>query len=151
MSFKGFPGGPDRDEDLSAFSLRIPDVAATSKIVLKRAGETLAERVVSTSSPQVTVTGPTGGQVFAHGDTVNVTWQSSDLDGDELAHVILISEDGGQNWIPLAANFPGNQFNFTATEDLDSVTFVAKVIVTDGINTSHDVSDEPFAIHDPTK
>lgn len=131
---------------VGAVSLRIPDLAGTTKIVIKRVNQTLAERIITVASPLVNVTGPNGGEAFAHGQNITVTWQSSDLDGGELTHVVSISQDGGLTWIPLAVEITGNQFSFVATTEIVSDEVLFKVLASDGINTGEDVSDAPSTI-----
>jgi len=132
--------------DVASFSLRIPDVPNTKKIVLKRAGEFLAEKTVSANSPDVTVTVPNGGEVFQTDDTITIAWQASDLDGGDLNYIVSLSTDAGNNWTPLEMDTTATDFSFRVSRDMHSESALVKVIATDGVNTSEDVSDGVFSI-----
>ncbi len=132
--------------DFGSFALRIPELAGTQKIVLERNGQTLAERIVTSAVPSVTVTSPNGGEFFLQGEPINVSWQSSDPDSTELFYILLISDDGGQTWLPLEADLTDTQFSFNAPVGIDSENVLIRVIATDGVNTSEDVSDSSFII-----
>ncbi len=147
LDFDGFEAAGDPDSAL--LSLRIPDVSGTSKIVISRENETLGEREVTVVDPVVNVTGPNGGENFATGQDITVTWESSDIDSTDLSHIVSISLDGGVTWIALAVDLPGNNYTFTATADLISDQILFKVIGTDGINTGEDESDATSTIEGP--
>ncbi len=132
--------------DLGSFALRIPVVDKMDQIILQRDGQTVAIRQISPNDPTVTLLTPNGGELFIQGDIIDVTWQSSDLDGDEIFHILEFSQDGGSNWLTLVVDLIGNQFNFTAPQNIQSDLMLIRVIAMDGINTSEDISDSFFAI-----
>jgi len=132
--------------DFGSFALRIPVVDKMDQIILQRDGQTVATRQISPNDPTVTLLTPNGGELFIQGDIIDVTWQSSDLDGDEIFHILEFSQDGGSNWLTLAIDLIGNQFNFTGTQNIQSDSMLIRVIAIDGINTSEDISDSFFAI-----
>ena len=134
------------ENDFGAFSLKVPDVVGTKKLMIERSSEVIHEHPVSVNPPQITITSPNGGEIFTHGDTIHISWQASDLDDDPLNYVILLSEDNGITWVPLSIDETETQFSFLATDDIVSDTMRVKVVVTDGINTSEDISDSPFSI-----
>lgn len=136
------------DTGIGAFAVRVPDVVGTSKIVINSAGQNIFERSVTTNSPSITVQSPNGGELFLHGETINVTWQSSDPDGDEVSHVVLLSEDGGLTFIPLIVDLVDTQFSFDAPSNIQSDTALIKVVASDGLNTNEDVSDSTFSIQE---
>ena len=41
---------------------------------------------------------------------IPVTWTSSDQDGGDLLHTIEYSPDGGVNWIVIASQVAGNEY-----------------------------------------
>jgi len=130
------------------FSLRIPDIIGTKKIVLQRNGETIAERVFSPNPPTITILSPKGGETFVHGDIINVIWEAFDPDGDELFYSISYSRDGGLVYIPLTIDYSDTNYSFEAQPNVVSDSIVIRVTVSDGINTSMDYSDK-FSIVSP--
>jgi hypothetical protein len=132
------------------FALRIPDLVSTHKIVIKKENQTVAERIISPNAPEMNITSPNGGEVFVHGENVTVSWNSSDLDGDELRHTVSMSHDAGESWTPLALNVNGTQFNFTVPADIVSDEVLFRVYATDGINTGEDVSDATSTFSGPS-
>ena len=150
IAHTGFDGssnlGHDLEADFDMFSVRVPDVSGTEKLVIKRGDEVLYERTRSPNSPQVKITGPTGGQTFKVGDTVDLTWDASDPDGDALHSVVSISTDEGESWIPLATDVAENHLSITATSDLVTDKAMIRVVTTDGLNTTVVRSQATFSI-----
>jgi hypothetical protein len=138
--------GETGDLDLGILSLRIPDLNSTKKFVIQRGNETLAERVVTPHDPVVNVTSPNGGEIYTQGENITVTWQSLDSDGGNLTHAVLISENGGTEWLPLGLGISGNEFTFSANSEMISDEVRFRVIASDGINTGEDVSDATSSI-----
>ncbi len=136
-------GGP---LDKTPFSRLIPDVPGTRKIALKKGSQVLAERAATASSPTVRVLGPNGGERFKPGDTLKVTWESADADGNALEHAVLFSRDAGQTWLPLTLDHPEREFSFTVQEADATKDARVKVLVTDGFNGAEDSSDAGFSI-----
>ena len=132
--------------DTIRFSQLIPDVPGTRKIVLKKGNLVLAERAATPNSPTVRVLTPNGGERFNPGDTVRVTWESADADGDALTHAVMFSRDAGQTWFPLELDVQGHELSFTASETDATKDARVKVIVTDGFNGAEDSSDAGFSI-----
>jgi len=132
--------------DLDPFLLRIPDLDNTSKLVLMHGTKVLAEKVFSTNLPVVKVIYPNGGEKFSTADEINVKWESSDSDKDELTHTILISLDDGEKWNPLVISIEGSEYSFDVPAGIDSNSVLIKVIANDGINNVEDTSDSVFSI-----
>jgi hypothetical protein len=74
-------------------------------------------------------------------------WESSDLDGDDLTFMIQISDDDGNTWNIRSFDIPTNEFEF-GFYHLESDSVLIRVIASDGINTSSDISDESFTVTD---
>jgi hypothetical protein len=124
--------------DVATDYVRWYDEAA--EIQVRRDGEVVASRRVSSSPPEITVTGPSGG---AYEAPVAVTWEASDPDGDPLVFTVSYSPDGGETWTLLARNVAGESFtvsSFDAVPGGDRALF--RVEASDGIHTAVDVSDE---------
>jgi len=144
--------GPHRVEtDAAGFVLKIPDVEGAAKIIIRNATHTLAQRIISPNAPQISVKTPNGGEVFEAEDPINVTWQSSDPDGDALTYVVSFSTDGGHTWIPLATDLTNTEFTFQSPLNVFSNTSLIRVTACDGVNTAEDTSDSAFTVMDLTR
>jgi hypothetical protein len=119
------------------------DTVATIAVVFD--GAVIGERTLSSTSPTVTVTSPNGGEIWGFSGSQRVSWDASDADGDALAANVLVSTDLGSTWRALAVNQTERFFDV----DLGSVPggdkLLLKVEVSDGVNTTSDVTDAAFA------
>ncbi len=147
VSFAAPPdGGATGELDRAWFSLSIPDVPGTQRIVLKHGGTVLTEREVTAHAPQVTVTSPNGGELWLTGEAVTAAWTASDADGGPLSYRVSLSADAGSTWLPLATDLTTTQFSFTVPENILSEEVLLRVLASDGINTAADISDAPHFI-----
>jgi len=137
---------PPFESNVSAFGFRIPFVAGTKKIMIVHSGETLEERMISTHSPDITLTFPNSGEILFEGMDYTITWDGLDLDGDPLTYSLAYSWDEGQNWIPLALNVTENSYVWNTSTLRSGNRYLVKVIGTDGINTGQDTSSNAFTV-----
>lgn len=130
------------------FSLAVPALNDTSRMLIEYNGTVLAERIVTPNPPNVHLTTPNGGEMFRHGDVINVRWDAfdSDIEGEPLTYTVLISEDLGATWVSLDFDFAEQEFSFVAPPNVLTSSALIKVIASDGVNTGEDVSDLPFTI-----
>ncbi len=130
------------------FSFTVPYPADTAQILLLEGDRILAERFVSSHSPEVRVSSLGLGEV--HG-LQTVSWQGSDADSDPLTYLIEYSADNGQHWIPLDANLTGNSDEI----DFDSLPggnqARLRVVASDGVNTTEANVENTFSVpsHSP--
>ena len=61
-------------------------------------GTQIASYTKSENSPSVILTGPSDGQVFTSGDTIDISWVGSDSDEDELTYRLYFSANGGESY-----------------------------------------------------
>lgn len=134
--------------DSGSFSNTIPQVVGTKKITLSNATTQFALVTASDNPPSINIQSPNGGELFVHGETITVNWQSSDLDGDQLSHILLISTDNGQNWIPLQVDIDDEQIDLDVPPNIVSDEVLLRVIATDGFNSNEDISDLTFSIQE---
>jgi hypothetical protein len=146
------PFQPGRDSDVSpeedqiAFMDQvIPYVQGTRRILITRNGVELASREVSANAPQVTLSSPNGGESL-QGDTVTVTWNAADADGDELGYSLLYSFNNGNTWQVVATSLKERFASVDLRELAGSNNGRFRVIATDGVNTSMDDSDATFIV-----
>ena len=132
--------------EVSAYSVLVPDVTGTVRILIMHDGQPIVDRLVSENAPTSVVLGPNGGGGFDVGETMEITWDSMDQDGGELFHTVLLSIDGGENWLPVTVDRPGSAFDYVIPPDLQTDEGLIRVIATDGINTGEDISDSVFCI-----
>lgn len=135
------------------FIFNIPYLTGTSHIQIRNAtGHILVSKTISSNSPTVTVMFPNGGEILQAGNNYTITWDASDLDGDTLSYTVAYSQDGGENWIPLALDVTENSYVWNTSTLRSGTNYLVKVITTDGVNSGEDISDSTFTvkIHDVT-
>lgn len=128
----------------SPFVLSLPYIPETTKILIKKDGNTLAERIISANSPTVVVTAPAEGEFSDQG--ITITWEGDDSDGDPLSYVILYSSDNGLTWNPIALGVKDSNYEWDTRLLPPGSGYKIKVIVTDGFNTGEDETDSNFTI-----
>lgn len=148
-SFLTFPPAPALPEAVSEvhFSYRVlwqEDVRRVE--ILNQDGQVLAARDVSSNAPQVRVIYPNGGESWREGKSYTVKWEVSDPDQESVSSTLLISQDGGESWNPLALDLDGVEFDLNTSGLASGENYLIKVIASDGINTGEDLSDSGFAL-----
>ena len=83
---------------------------------------------------------PKGGESL--GESLTVTWQGRDEDGDELTYRVLYSQDGGTSWQTLAVHWPESSYTVEIERLPGSSQGRFRVIAHDGVHTGQDDSDE---------
>jgi photosystem II stability/assembly factor-like uncharacterized protein len=96
------------------FGFIIPNVPGTAKIVTRNNGVALAQKVISTNAPTVTLIFPNGGERLS--GQVTVQWIGSDADGDGLTYVVLISSDNGTSWEPLIGDLTTTSYDLSGLQ-----------------------------------
>lgn len=134
-------------EEIYLFSVVVEFPHDTYKVSIRHDSAILKEIPVSPSIPTVTITSPNGGELW---DGIKeIRWEGSDPDGDGLYYTILYSHNSGMDWVPLAADLTTTTFFLDTTALPGGTNSLIKIIVTDGINSAHDISDGFFSV--PTK
>jgi len=129
--------------DVAAFLLYVPSQEAIRKIKILH-GEILLKTISATPSvPSITVVVPNGGEVWSGLDTVK--WSGADLDGDTLSYSVLFSPDG-VNWDLVVSDISDTFFVWNTDLARGGDSCLIKVTVSDGFNSSEDVSDSYFSI-----
>lgn len=137
--------GDDEPEGEIGFFIEIlPYPQETKTLVLKHNSIELASVTVSDHAPNVTVMSPNGGETLS--GVVNVTWSTSDLDGDELHCIVEYSPDNGITWETLAINLNEARYPITTSYLPGSTEGLIRITASDGVNTGSDVSDAVFTV-----
>lgn len=132
--------------EFASFSLTVPYVQGSSQVQVVHDGSPIATKTVSQHPPTTQMISPNGGEVFVAGENVTINWNASDLDGDNMTFVVAYSADGGQNWVPLAADLNQTGYIWNNSYLHKGSSYLVKIIATDGVNTGEDVSNSTFTI-----
>jgi hypothetical protein len=128
------------------FSLVLPWAAGTTKISVKKDGQTLASRQASTNTPLVTITSPNGGETL-NAATTQVQWSANDADpGTSLRYMLQFSSDNGTTWKTLATDVSSTNYTLERKNMPGTTNGLIRVFATDGFNTASDVSNAVFTV-----
>lgn len=132
------------------FAFNIPEVPGGRYLQLvNETGAVLVERTISDHSPSVQITSPEGDEEVEVGDVLNVTWEGSDADGDDLTYRLAFSPDGGCTWIPIADELTADSYRWSTSGLRPGGDHLIRVIASDGYNSGEGVSQE-FVMADTT-
>jgi|GEM_PF-1884496 len=132
--------------DVQGFSLAVPFPPGTSDVHVVHEGSSLASRHVTSSSPEVSVLSPNGGDRFGPHDAIHIEWASADADEDDLTYAVLYSSDDGESWRTLDVGLKTSSYQVSAADLAAGTGNRIKVMATDGVNTGQDVSNRAFAV-----
>jgi len=130
---------PPIELNTTGFVFTVPFSEGTHKIQIDFNGQTRATRLVSSNTPTTSFTVPSGGEEWSATETV--TWNASDLDGDDLSFVLQYSTDNGLTWNPLAIDLNEQNFELDTGYLTPSEEYKLKVIATDGVLTGEATSN----------
>jgi hypothetical protein len=139
---------PLPDHDAGFFRETVPFAPGTARIVFRHQGAIIHVVQVSPRPPTVTLLHPNGGETWDGPGPYTIAWDAQDADGDPVTARVLFSADGGATWEPLAVNLDLHQYVVDAFDLPGSDNALIQVQVSDGVNTTLDVSDAPFTVTD---
>jgi hypothetical protein len=129
-----------------SFAQRIVVPPGTAAIRFELDGVTVATQTL-TAAPVVTVTTPTAGVEVGRGTPLTITWTIDDPDSADHTTSILVSDDGGATWRPLASGLAGTTATLPLPADVGGTQVRVRVVVSDGTEVgmadSPDFSAEP--------
>ena len=134
------------ETDVAPFAFSLPWQENTSNIQILLNGSTAYERPVTSNIPSVQVTYPDGGENLIAGENCTISWNASDLDGDDLLYTVLYSADGGVNWNPLIIDLNETSYVWDTSHLQKGTDYLLRLIATDGVNTGEDVSNSTFTV-----
>lgn len=132
------------EKEAMGFTEFVPWQAGTKRIVLKRNGLAIAERLVSQHAPSVLVVSPRGGEFV--GSEATISWEASDPDGDPLTYTVLYNDGKDTTWWPIATNVTTNMITVDTSLWPGSAKGRVMVRATDGVNSTEGVSDNAFTV-----
>jgi hypothetical protein len=138
-----FSPSPTVEEGVSFI---LPWESGTVSIALLYGTQLLDEVAVSANTPQVLITSPSGAEDWVAGSTHTLTWSGFDLDANSLVYSVFYSRDGGVNWDLIAKEITDTSLNILTDSLPGSADVRFRVLVTDGVNTSLDETDEVITI-----
>jgi hypothetical protein len=95
-------------------------------------------------APSVTVTYPNGGETLE--GEVALAWSATDLDDEDLTFSVYYSNNGGTNWTLITSGLTNQTLLWDTTTVSDGDEYMIRVVVSDGLLTGEDSSDENFTI-----
>ena len=135
------PTESDGSDALSLIQHTVPWVPGTSAVQLRAADNGIVDQQqVSAHLPAVNITA-----LEEAADTVTVSWEASDADGDLLTASVLYSSDEGASWQALTTAWPTNSFVLDKSAVPGGAHSLLRVIVSDGLQTAAATS-APFTI-----
>ncbi|UCF37650.1 MAG: PKD domain-containing protein, partial [Acidobacteriota bacterium] len=118
-------------EEIAPFSIPVPANPATQKVVLNFQGRTLHEIARSTAEPSVRFSGQ-GGRLRVAGP-IDLLWEGTDLNQDELVYSLYYSPDGS-TWTPLILATSQTTFRLEPDQLQQGSAPQLMLLVTDGFN-----------------
>jgi len=136
----------NQNEEDQVFGFAVPLARGAEVFEITHQGQTLFRKRASANSPTVELLSPNGGEVIG-GDTMTVTWQADDGDGDVLLFDVQYSSDNGRTWKLLATEV----LSTTITLDMETIAGsdgfgLVRAVGNDGLNSGHDSSDCRFTV-----
>ena len=116
-----------------SFAQWVPFPPGSGRIQLRQNGITVAEQKISQNAPQLQLNGPVFDSV---GETLSLSWNAFDSDGDDLFFNIYYSFDGGTGWNVLFNNYKGMSAVIDTTKLAGGAAAILRVSATDGVLTS---------------
>ena len=130
------------DDDLHFFYEVLPWFEETERIRLWHEGDLLAERLVSNAAPTVDLISPQPGAVWANDGSYTISWSAQDGDDDPLWFDVAFSSDGGLSWDFIATQLTESSFEIDGKDFPGTDIAMIRVLASDGVLTSEDISDK---------
>jgi hypothetical protein len=137
--------GQNADE-FTSYTLAIPRPENLARVVLLYQDQELAERVASANAPALTLTSPVGGESL-DSQSLAITWDASDADGDALTFNVDYSTDDGATWQKLAWGWPETTLEVGSAQLPGATQARIRVAANDGFLTTF-AESETFVVAD---
>lgn len=119
------------------FAQRVVAAPGTAAFRFLLDGAVVAERNLGTA-PSISVSSPSDGTVLGRNDTIDVQWTVDDPDtalGEPPPSIaLLVSDDAGLDWRPLATGLTGTSVSLPVPRDLGGPAIRVRVVAMDGVH-----------------
>ncbi|NIO43963.1 MAG: hypothetical protein GTN36_00180 [Candidatus Aenigmarchaeota archaeon] len=137
--------------DRVPFMFEILAKKGTSEVLIKHFDKVLIRESMGGNVPTVNIIFPNGGEELERGKTYTIKWEGYDADDDELFYTLAYTTEEmreSELAIPLTFdNLKESEFSWFIHESYEPADdYQIKIIVSDGVNTNTDTSDETFTI-----
>jgi hypothetical protein len=135
----------DNDKQAS-FLMYLPYPTDVAALTILTGTQVITTHLYSSQAPQVTITAPSASGVYTN--SLTLTWEASDPDGDPLSYDIRYSPDGGASWQGVTAMLPSEAVTYTVNLRYlpGSENAFFKVIASDGLNTGSGITAAPVVV-----
>lgn len=130
------------------FFLTVPYFSEASSIRIYSGDRMIFHRSVSMNKPTVTITNPNGGENIS--GIYTITWNSADMDDDQLIFDLYYSADDGKSWRPIIMDLNAGLYDWNSELVPGSTNARIRIIASDGVNTTFDDSDNTFTVESKT-
>jgi hypothetical protein len=124
------------------FSFSLPVKPGTARVILSRLGDVLVKVNRSAAAPTVQFT---QAPVLHENGMLDLWWGSSDSDGDTLTYGIQYRCSGDESWLPIEFGLEQQTYSLDTSWLPGGSGCTARVLATDGFNTTSAVS-QPFSV-----
>lgn len=135
-----------QEPKITPFNTVVPMPSGAARILIRNGNTLLASRDVSANAPEIRLLSPNGGEQFPATGLRAVNWMASDADGDALTFALQYSADNGKTWQMLASQLRVFSYDLDVAQLPGSAQARIRVVASDGVNTSRDVSDASFTV-----
>lgn len=127
-----FDGGCDQFPPTGYFIFLLSDPPKYASFAVMWEGKEIGSMERSPNAPVLSIDGPPAGRAFSLDDTVDVSWEASDPDGDELFFRVYYSTDGGETYSLLRLETQETSLSATGRQLYGTEQARFAVAVTDG-------------------
>lgn len=120
----------------ASFGFTVFDPPDYASFAIKEGDEELLVVERSASTPSVSVSGVSEGQVFSRDDTIDLSWVGADADGDSLSYRVYYSIDGGTSYEPFSLETSDTSKSTPASRFRGSDRARFGISVSDGFRSS---------------
>lgn len=96
---------------------------------------------ISPSRPAVSIKSPAKNQIFYGSDQIELAWEASDPDGDQLSYKVQYSPDGGKTYTTIVSDYEDTILSIDRSNVYGSNQTRYRVIASDGIRSATAESD----------
>ncbi|MBI4517528.1 MAG: fibronectin type III domain-containing protein [Deltaproteobacteria bacterium] len=124
------------DTQLLFINELVPYVAGTTRVDITGPSGLLHSVSAGLTEPSVHILSTDGGSAAAGGETIMLTWEADDADGDDLFFNVQYSADNGDTWETIEQNLTDTSVDIDLRNLRPSSQPRFRVLATDGIHTS---------------